>query len=404
MKRRILFVDDEHKVLDAFKRTLRQHAQEWDMSFATSTDDALILLAEKPFDAVVTDIKMPGKSGLELIEAIKGDRQTRDIEVIVVTGLEERDLKRQALERGAADLLNKPVQKEDLVARLNNALRLKSYHDDIRAQHAELEKQLFQSQKMEVIGMLAAGAIHDLNNILSLMVGSSEVLGQQFYDNPKVQKNLARMRTAGVRAQNLLQQILSFVRKTDEPQGFCNINQIIDECLELIKPSLGHHISLEWNRPDDDIYLRADSTQLYQLILNLGTNAVQAMKGPETLLKNGGTLRVSLRTSQPGEYRTTDEKQDSGKSGIVLEVSDTGPGMDKETLEGVFKPLFTTKDKQGGTGLGLSVVKRIVEHYGGRLDVESELGEGTTFRAYLPGAEAKPQPKRAAEVEEAVAT
>lgn len=404
MKRRILFVDDEPKVLDGFKRTLRQHAREWEMDYVTSADDALILLAEKPFDAVVTDIKMPGKSGLELIEAIKGNRQTRDIEVIVVTGLDENDLKRRALEAGAADLLNKPVQKEDLVARLKNALRLKSYHDDIHTQNEELERQLFQSQKMEIIGMLAAGAIHDLNNILSLMVGSSEVLGQQFCDDPKVQKNLARMRTAGVRAQNMLEQILSFVRKTEAAKGFCNVCQIIEECLELIKPSLGHHISLEWNRPEHDIYLKADSTQLYQLILNLSTNAVQAMKGPETLLKNGGTLGVSLRTSNPGEYQTTGGNRDSGKPGIVLVVSDTGPGMDKETLEGVFRPLFTTKDNQGGTGLGLCVVKRIVEHYGGQINVSSKVGEGTTFLTYLPGAKVEPQPDRAKEVEEVLAT
>jgi signal transduction histidine kinase len=397
MKRNILFVDDEPKVLDAFKRSLRKYQREWDMSFASSADDALVLLAEKNFDAVVTDIKMPAKNGLELLEAIKSSKHTRDVEVIVVTGLDENNLKHKALELGAADLLNKPIQKEDLVARLKNALRLKSYHDDIRAQHEELERQLFLSQKMEVIGLLAAGAIHDLNNILSLMVGSSEILGQQLSDDPKVTKNLDRMRTGGVRAQNLLQQILSFVRKTEEPKGHCNINQVIEECVDLLRPSLGHHIILSWNRPEEDLFIDADSTQLYQLILNLGTNAVQAMKGPETLLMNGGELGITLRTARSADSPPSGDNPVNQAGGVILEVSDTGPGMDEETAQDIFKPMFTTKSEQGGSGLGLSVVKRIVEYLGGKINIKSKLGEGTTFRVYLPGVKTRP---RAEQIEE----
>ena len=138
--RRILFVDDEPNFLSGVKRMLHQYRSVWDMRFARSVDDALAQLRQEEFETVVADISMPGKDGFELLVTIRMDPELSDIPVIMVTGLDERTLKLGALELGATDLLNKPVQREELLARIRSALLLKSHHDQIRAQNATLER------------------------------------------------------------------------------------------------------------------------------------------------------------------------------------------------------------------------------------------------------------------------
>ena len=130
-KRAILFVDDEPKVLRGVRRMLRDQVQAWDMAFVSSASEAMERLALKRHDVAVLDVKMPDRDGLELLAEIKAEPRTRDVEVIMLTGLQDQNLKRRALDLGAADLLNKPVLKEDLVARLNSALRAKSYRDEL---------------------------------------------------------------------------------------------------------------------------------------------------------------------------------------------------------------------------------------------------------------------------------
>jgi len=125
MKRRILFVDDEPKVLQGLQRTLRDQTDEWDITFASSATEATERIAQSGYNAALLDVKMPGKNGLELLAEIKADARTRDMEVVRLTGMRDQSLKRRALDLGAADLVNKPVLKEDLVARLNNVLRMR---------------------------------------------------------------------------------------------------------------------------------------------------------------------------------------------------------------------------------------------------------------------------------------
>ena len=133
MKKQILIVDDDQRVLDALRRTLRNQTGDWAMTFVRQPETAWEQLLESAYDAVVTDIKMPGLNGMDLLERIRHNDKTRDIPVVVLTGLNDHDLKEKALDRGAVDLLNKPVQARDLIARLRNALQMKSSQDDLRA-------------------------------------------------------------------------------------------------------------------------------------------------------------------------------------------------------------------------------------------------------------------------------
>ncbi|MBI4384875.1 MAG: response regulator [Nitrospinae bacterium] len=142
MKKQILFVDDEPNVLDGLRRLLGDCRETWELSFATSVDEALRKAMETDFDAVVSDVSMPVKDGFELLRGMKKNERTREVPVVMLTGLNERELKRRALDLGAADLLNKPAEREDLIARLRSVIRLKSYQDEIKAHNATLEKKV----------------------------------------------------------------------------------------------------------------------------------------------------------------------------------------------------------------------------------------------------------------------
>ena len=166
MKKQILFVDDERPVLDALRRMLRSQRDIWDITCVDRPEVAWELLMQNRFDAVVSDMKMPGMTGLQLLERIQQTQQTKDIPVVMLTGLSTRELKRQALELGAADLLDKPVEPEDLVARLRSVLRLKSYQDELKSHKECLERKveertsdLFHA-RLDIIWRLGKAAEH----------------------------------------------------------------------------------------------------------------------------------------------------------------------------------------------------------------------------------------------------
>jgi putative two-component system response regulator len=166
MKRQILFVDDEQPVLDALRRMLRSQRDVWKTTCVDQAETAWKLSLENHFDAVVSDIKMPGMSGLELLERVRQTEQTKDLPVIMLTGLSTRELKRQALDLGAADLLNKPVEPEDLVARLRGVLRLKAYQDELKAHNEHLEQRVCERTvdlfhaRLDIIWRLGKAAEH----------------------------------------------------------------------------------------------------------------------------------------------------------------------------------------------------------------------------------------------------
>jgi signal transduction histidine kinase len=383
MKRRILFVDDEPSVLQSLERTLHDHTDAWDMTFANSAQEALDALAGQPHDVAVLDIKMPGTSGLELLRRLKAGAQTRDIEVVMLTGLTERELKRQALDLGAADLLNKPVPKEDLVARLNSVLRMKAYREELKARNALLEEQLIQSQRMEVVGALAAGIAHDLKNMLTAILGYSELTERILPDETSAHKNVQQIRAAGKRARKLVQQILRFTTGAEAVRQRCHLAGIIDECLTLLRPSIPDTVDIAWDGAETDRLVFADAAQMYQIVMNLCLNAGQAMK-------HGGVLTVSLTESCVDQNALPPEADGPPGWYVRLEVADTGIGMDEATKHRIFEPLFTTNRAHGGSGLGLSVVQRIVKQHGGWIAVHSDLGEGTRFSVRLPCIEDQP--------------
>jgi len=241
-----------------------------------------------------------------------------------------------------------------------------------------LEGQLRQAQKMEAIGTLAGGIAHDFNNILTPVLGYSEIIaGDLPADSPLVE--LARdILEAGKRARDLVKQILSFSRQSEQERNPIQVQLVVKEALKLLRSSLPTTIEIQQEIDPECSMVLADPTMIHQLVMNLCTNAYHAMR------EAGGVLGVTLAEVEIGADDYITELHLKPGLYLRLEVSDTGCGMPHHIVERIFEPYFTTKVKGEGTGLGLSVVHGIVTSLGGHVTVYSEPDKGTTFHVYLP--------------------
>ncbi|RPJ81122.1 MAG: response regulator, partial [Deltaproteobacteria bacterium] len=242
----------------------------------------------------------------------------------------------------------------------------------------QLEIQLRQAQKMESIGTLAGGIAHDFNNILSSVIGYTELtLADMSEGKPASKQNLQAILRAGERARDLVSQILTFSRQTELVNIPIKMHMIANEVLKLLRSSIPTTIEII-HKIQKCKPILADPTQIHQVIMNLCTNAFHAMQG------SGGVMTVTL---SPIEIQAQDSEKIaelSPGSYAKLEVIDTGTGMSQSTIERIFDPYFTTKEKGKGTGLGLAVVHGIVNNHNGAITVESIPGQGSTFRVFLP--------------------
>jgi PAS domain S-box-containing protein len=242
----------------------------------------------------------------------------------------------------------------------------------------QLEAQFRQAQKMEAIGQLAGGIAHDFNNILTAMFGYGYLLQQDLAQNPSSLENITEILKAAKRAQDLVQQILTFSRQRENRRQVVPLKAIIEEAMKFLRASLPVNIKIEMHLADGAPAVLADPTQIYQVTMNLATNALHAMEGQP------GRLTVSLDSFQPDAEFIRTHPQFRCSSYARMMVADTGQGMDAKTLERIFEPFFTTKAVGKGTGLGLAVVHGVVQSHHGIITVESQPGQGTTFSLYFP--------------------
>jgi PAS domain S-box-containing protein len=240
----------------------------------------------------------------------------------------------------------------------------------------KVKAQLQQAQKMEAIGNLAGGIAHDFNNILSSIFGYTELALEDAQPGSDIAHSLQEVYAAGKRARDLVRQILAFARQADEEARPIKVDRIIEEVLGFIRASIPTTIKIE-KRLHSDALIMGNSTQVHQLLMNLCTNAAQAMED------EGGVLEVDLENITMGSAAASQTGLPPGNC-IQIKVSDTGPGIPEEHLAAVFEPYFTTKGPSEGTGLGLAVVHGIVESYGGKISVDSKLGRGTVFTIHIP--------------------
>jgi signal transduction histidine kinase/CheY-like chemotaxis protein len=252
-----------------------------------------------------------------------------------------------------------------------------TYRRQLESEQRDLQARLAQAQKMEALGTLAGGIAHDFNNILSAIIGYTELVAASTDRGSKVQEKLERIIQAGMRARDLVKQILTFSRRTARNLNPVQVGIVVMEAMRLMKPALPSTIEIQMNITSE-AFVEGDPTQIHQIVMNLCTNAYQAMK------ERGGVLQVAAEDVllpdgieqdswflPPGRY-------------AAIRVSDTGDGIPEAIRKRIFEPYFTTRDMGEGTGLGLSTVHGILKAHGGGLVLETEVGKGTTFHVYLP--------------------
>ena len=240
-----------------------------------------------------------------------------------------------------------------------------------------LEDQFRQAQKMEAVGRLAGGVAHDFNNLLMVIGGYAEVILASLDAGHALREKAEAIQQASDRATTLTRQLLAFSRRQLLELKIVDVNAIVSDMERLLRPLIGETIELAARLADEACYIRADAGQLEQVLMNLVVNAKDAMPG-------GGRLTIHTRRAGVDAGHRPSQMFIRAGDYVVLSVSDTGTGMDKETQSRIFEPFFTTKEKGKGTGLGLSTVYGIVKQSGGYVMVQSDLGQGTTFHIYFP--------------------
>ncbi|MBW1817828.1 MAG: response regulator, partial [Deltaproteobacteria bacterium] len=317
-----------------------------------------------------------------------------------------KDLRNEARDRGVLEAIYKVRLPDGRIRWLKDSARIRIYESDkiclsigslvdvskemrmedelerrVAARTRRLEKmeaQLRQAQKLEALGTLAGGIAHDFNNLLTAMLGYAQ-LAMIESDKPTPKREYLReILNAGERAEDLVRQILAFSRRTEQALQPLIMEPIVKEVVKLLKASLPSTIDIRLNTAGQYGIVKADPTQIHQVLLNLCTNAAHAMRD------SGGEMEVSLCDMDVGEQEAAFHHDLHPGPYVRMSVGDTGHGMSPDVLQRVFDPYFTTKKPGEGTGLGLSVVHGIVESHGGAIAATSEPGAGSTFHVFLP--------------------
>ena len=262
--------------------------------------------------------------------------------------------------------------------------------DDIRigigidiTERKKLEARLGHAQKMESVGVLAGGIAHEFNNILGIVIGNTELAMLDASAVGTVRENLQAIQMASERARDVVRQLLTFSRKVEKNKAPALVAPMIKEAVRLLRSSIPSNIRIDLQIEDKDLVVEANATHIHQLMINLCGNAADAM------MERGG--KISIRVSGENHCRVAGKENPSMQPGryVLIEVADTGEGMEKEVLDRIFEPYFTTKEVGKGTGMGLAICHGIVEQHHGTIAVESEPGHGTVFRISLPAEKKK---------------
>ena len=265
------------------------------------------------------------------------------------------------------------LEEEHFTASIADLISLAMATDERR----NLEEQLRQSQKMEAVGVLAGGVSHDFSNLLTVMLVYTDLLLARVRTDQTAVAFLDEIQRAAIRAEALTRQLLAFSRKQVLNPKVLDLNSVIRNMENMLRPMIGEDIELLTNLAPALSCIKADRGQIEQVLMNLVVNARDAMP-------SGGRLRIATANVGPERPNTYRSPEIAEAHYILLTVSDTGIGMDEETLSRIFEPFFTTKVDGKGSGLGLSTAYGIVEQSGGQIEVESHPGDGTTFKIYFP--------------------
>ncbi len=374
---RLLHLEDNPTDAELISSTLTEAGIPCQSKRVDTREDFLKALRQGDFDLIVADYSVPGFDGAAALSLAR--KLCPEVPFLFVSGTLVEEFAIDMMQRGATDYIFKQ-RLGRLVPSVQRTLReLEERQERKRAEEALRlsEKQFRQAQKMEAVGRLAGGLAHDFNNLLTVIMGHSQVLLSELKSDDPIRAKIEEMQKAGERAASLIRQLLAFSRKQALEPKVLSVNAVIGNLETMLRRLIGEDIQLVIRPDPHDPHVKADPGQLEQVVMNLVVNARDAMP-------NGGLL--AIETSHSDLQRTPMHHIHPLPPGpyVKITVTDTGCGMDTNTLSHLFEPFFTTKEESKGTGLGLSTVFGIVTKSGGGIDVWSQPGHGTTFDVYLP--------------------
>ncbi len=386
MKKQILFVDDEALVLQGLQRSTHSMRHEWDMTFLDSSEKALAFLEKSPAHVVVSDMRMPGMNGAELLARVC--QMSADTVRVMLTGNADFQTAVDAVNQGHVfQFLLKPCEGERLVQSLSAAVR---QHQLQTAERVLLLTQLQHAEKMTLIGQLAAGINHDLGNILTAILAQTQMAlsGADATSLPNRATIFGRIQEAALRASELTRELNTFSRNgrgTDLEA--LDVAAVVSSGVRIVQPMLKHQVKLVTEIPAGLAAVRGNAGQLKQVLMNLLINARDAMP-------RGGEVNVTAQMVQltPADAAVNPKRR--AGSFVRLSICDTGCGIGPATQQRLFEPFFTTKAAGKGTGLGLFMVSNILEQHQGWVEVESVVGQETSFHLFLPPATANGAERR----------
>ncbi len=350
------------------------------------TEEALrAALARQGWDIVLSDYYLPSFDAPRALAVLQ--ESGNDLPFIVVSGSVGEDTAVAAMRAGATDYIMK-----DRLQRLPPAVARALADAGVRRERVQLQRDLAQAQKLEAIGRLAGGVAHDFNNVLTAILGSAELLMLDAPRGATAREEIGIIRDAAVRAQELIRQLLAFSARQVLQPAVIDLNGLIKNLGRMLRRLIGEDLVLVTELARDLGAVRVDPGQVEQVLVNLAVNARDAMP-------DGG--RLTIRTEN---VVVADSGELPDGRYVLIEMADTGTGMDEATVTRVFEPFFTTKERGKGTGLGLATVYGIVRQSGGQIGLSSTPGAGTTFRIHLPRVDAPVEPANAAPTVAAPAT
>ncbi len=360
----LLVEDNETDVLLLEIALAHASSIKFEMTRTARLSEAVEKLQVERFDIILTDLGLPDSRGLDTF--LKLQNEAKGTPIIVMTGLDEEEFGLRALQSGAQDFLVKHNVSESLLTR--------SIRYAIERRH--LEEQLRQSQRLEAVGQLAGGIAHDFNNLLTIIQGHAMMMVEGSEPHAIADSAQAILKAAK-RAEALTRQLLAFSRKQVMRKKNVDVNETIAQMTGLLNHALGENVRLQVQYGSDLPPVRADVGMIEQIILNLMVNAREAMPG-------GGKVTIITSFSEIDEAFVRRKVEATAGEFVTITVSDTGTGIPKEVLPRIFEPFFTTKDISKGSGLGLATAYGIVKQHQGWIDVQSKVGEGTTFQIHIP--------------------
>lgn len=316
-----------------------------------------------------------GKTVYDIFPKDQADALTLIDREVLATGcpLDISEISIETKSRGVRDFHTKEIPLLDEQGYLTSLLNISVDMTERKSLHTQLE----QAQKYEIVGRLAGGVAHDLNNLLTPILGHADLLLESHTMNVSQKREVRKILGAASRGAALLQHFLAFSRQQPGSPQVLDVYQHVKEFEDFLGQSLGKDIEMSVTRNGEQGFVTMDSTQLDQIVLNLAINARDAMP-------HGGKLTVTIKNARIEKKEIPADSKALPGSFLCLSMADTGEGMDEQVRSKIFEPFFTTKEKGKGTGLGLSIVERIVKNAGGFFTVTSQVGQGTTFFLYFP--------------------